>query len=217
VIGLALSLASSSAALSLAEVRQMTPAAAGDTILRDRQHGPIETFEAPTGGMNAPGSIEGQLVERPVSSGPGCVRRRWTVQFRAAPGADITNATVIGTYSSQEISPRLTETCPTGRYVYLNPGVSVDEGWAALAKLKDSLMQESRVRSRCRDTTSSHLCRGSRAVRAELRMLPPNVVTRVDGDIAVWIGTSNSVATEIRFPSGRPSQIVVTRRLPAPF
>jgi hypothetical protein len=74
------------AALSFSQLRELPPAAAGDAVLRDQQHGHIETFEAPTGGLNAPGVVDGQFVERPTVSGSGCVRQRWTVKFQAAPG-----------------------------------------------------------------------------------------------------------------------------------
>lgn len=205
------------ATLSLAQVREMSPMAAGATVLRDQQHGPIETFETPTGGMLPPGMIQGQLVERPTASGMGCTRKRWTVTFRAAPEADIGTATVDGTYSTQEIALSLKGVCPTGRYVHLNPGVSEDQGWEALARLRDINTGASRTSFRCSDETSSGLCKGRKAVRLALRTLTPWAVSRETRDVSIWLGVPGGMFTEARFNSVRSSQVIVTRRVPAPF
>lgn len=217
MIGLVFLLAQASKALSLLQVQELPPPAAGDAVLRHQQHGPIETFEVPTGGMNAPGVVEGQLVELPSASGSGCARKRWTVKFRAAPGADIRTATVDGTYSTQEIAPAPNGTCQSGRYVYLNPGISVGQGWEALARLKDVTTGAVRTQFQCSDSTSSGLCNDSKAIRVTLNMLTPWVITRDAGDVVIWLGVPGSIVTEVRFKTVEPSQVVVTRKVPTPF
>ncbi|MBB3911658.1 hypothetical protein [Sphingomonas desiccabilis] len=218
MIALAFLLGQAPPTLTLLQVRELSPAAAGDAILGDEQHGPIERFEAPTGGMNVPGLIEGQLVERPVPSALGCVRRRWTVKFRAAPGADISTAKVqSGTYSTREISPSSDGICPAGDYVRLSPGVSVEQGWDALAKLKEIRTGVSATRFECSDTTSSGLCDDSKAIRVALRTLTPWAITRDDDDVLIWLGVRGGIVTEVRFNSAQPSRVLVTRKVPAPF
>lgn len=215
---LALILAQATDTVSLTQVREMPPAVAGEVILRNQQHGPIEAFEAPTGGMNAPGMVEGQLIERPVVTGPGCVRTRWTVKFQVAPGADISAATVIGTYAAREISWILQDACPSGRYVHLSPGVTVDQGWEALASLRKVSAAASRARFQCADTTSSGLCKGSKAIGAAIRRLVPWAVTRDSDEVRVWLGVpGESLVTEVRFNPKHLSRVIVTRKVPAPF
>lgn len=207
------------AALSLLQVRELSPAAAGDAILRDQPHGPIESFESPTGGggPTPSGTIQGQFVERPVMSGAGCARRRWTVTFRAAPGADIDTATAQDRYSGWEIAPASDGACPSGRYVHLNPGVSMDQGWQALARLKAVRAETGREAFQCSDSTSSGLCGDSKSIRAGLRELTPWAINLEAGDLALWLGEPGKVVTDVRFSSADPAKVVVTRKVPAPF
>ncbi|WP_267396733.1 MULTISPECIES: hypothetical protein [unclassified Sphingomonas] len=217
MITLAFLLAQATDTVSLAQIRAMPPVVAGDVILRDQQHGPIEAFESPTGGMNAPGMIDGQLVERPTATGPGCVRTRWTVKFQAAPGADISAATVIGTYPTREISWILGNVCPSGEYVHLNPGISVDQGWEALTGFRQVSAVASRTKYKCADTTSSGLCKGNKAISAALRTLAPWAITQDADEVRIWLGVPGDVVTEVRFDLKHLSQVVVTRKVPAPF
>lgn len=205
------------AALSFSQLRELPPAAAGDAVLRDQQHGHIETFEAPTGGLNAPGVVDGQFVERPTVSGSGCVRRRWTVTFHAAPGAAIDTATAAGMYSTWEIAASPHGVCPSGRYVHLNPGVSVDQGWKALAHLEAVSVTGSRIEFQCSDRTSSGLCDSGTAIRSGLRRLAPWAITLEAGEVVMWLGVPGDVVTEVRFPSTDATRVTVTRKVPAPF
>lgn len=217
MITLGLLLAQAVANLSLSQVQELSPEAAGDAVLRDRQHGPIETFETPTGGMLPPGMVEGQLIERPTTAGSACVRRVWTVQFRAEPGADIATAKAESMYSSQEITLSAKGICPSGRYVHLNPGVDVDQGREALSKLYEVSARTSRTVFRCSDETSSGLCNGNKAIGAAIRGMRPWAITSSAGDILVWLGNAGNVVTEVRFKSGHLSQVFVKRSIPAPF
>jgi hypothetical protein len=217
VITLSLLLAQAVANLSLSQVQELSPEAAGDAILSGQQHGPIETFETPTGGMPLPGMIDGKLVERPTIVGLACVRRVWTVKFRAKPGADIATAQSERTYSSQEVMLPTKGICPSGRYVHLNPGVDVDQGREALTKLYDVSALTSRTVFRCSDETSSGLCKGNKAVGAAIRGMKPWAITSRDGDILIWLGEAGNTVTEVRFKSGQLSQVFVQRRIPAPF
>lgn len=214
---LALLVAQAAASLSLSQVQMLSPEAAGDAILRDREHGPIEAFESPTGGMLPPGMIEGQLVERPTTVSSACVRRVWTVRFRAEPGADIATAKAESTYSTQEISLSAKGICPSGRYVNLNPRVDVGQGLEALTKLYKVSARTSRTMFRCSDETSSGLCKGNKAIRAAIRSSKPRAITNISGDILVWLGEAGSVVTEVRFKSGQHSQAFVKRSVPASF
>lgn len=218
MIALAFLLGQAVPTLTLSQVRNLSPAAAGDAVLGNEQHGPIETFETPIGGMSAPGFIEGQLVERSTLNGSGCIRRRWTVKFRTASGADINIATVeSGAYSIWEISPSSDGICPKGDYVSLNSRVSVERRWEALAKLKKIRTGASPIRFECFDTTSSGLCNGSKAICVALRMLTPWAITRNGGDMLIWLGIRGGTVTEVRFNSAQPSRVFVTRNVPAPF
>ncbi|MEG3177189.1 hypothetical protein U1872_13180 [Sphingomonas sp. RB3P16] len=217
MIVLALVLAQPATSLTLGELRKLSPAAAGDAVLRDQPHGAIATFEAPTGGMNAPDTTEGQLLERPTASGSGCVRRRWTVQFRAPRGADISTAMVGGVYSTQEIAAISRGVCPAGRYVHLNPGVTLGQGWEALARLKDGVSGARQTQFQCADATASGLCGSSKAIRSALSRLTPWTITHDAGDVVLWLGEPGKIVTEVRFKAADPSHFTVTRSVPAPF
>lgn len=217
MITLAFLLGQAAPTLTFAQVRALPPAVAGDAILPDQQHGPIETFEAPHGGVNAPGVIEGQLVERPVANGPGCARKRWTVRFRAVPGADIRTATVDSMYSTQEIAPASNAICASQGYVRLNPDVSLEGGWKVLASLKEFIDGRGHAQVRCSDTTSSKLCTDSNAIRSSLRTLSPWAITRDANDTLVWMGVPGGIVTEVRFNAARPPYITIRRDVPAPF
>ena len=217
MISLALMLAQAATNLSLSQAKELSPAAAGDAILHDKQHGPIEAFDTTTAGLLPAGVVMGHLVERPTTAGSACVRRVWTVQFRAALGADIGTAIAESTYSTQEIALSSNGICPSGRYVHLNPDVDVDQGREALAMLKEVSARKSRVGIRCSDETSSGLCSDNDAIRAALRGLKPWAITDSDQDILIWLGVRGDVVTELRFASDQRSQVVVTRRVPPPF
>lgn len=217
MITLGLLLAQAVATLSLSQLQELSPEAAGDAVLSGRQHGPIETFETPTGGMMPPGMIEGQFVERPTTAGSACVRRVWTVQFRAEPGADIATAKAESIYSTQEITLSAKGICPSGRYVHLNPGVDVDQGREALTNLHEISARTSRTVFLCSDETSSALCNGNKAIGAAIRVMKPWAITSSAGDILIWLGEAGNVVTEVRFKSGQPSQVFVKRSIPAPF
>jgi hypothetical protein len=217
VISLALVLAQAAINLSLSQAKELSPAAAGDAILHDKQHGPIETFETTTDGMLPPGMAKGELAERPTTAGSACVRMVWTVQFRAAPGADISTAKAKSTYSTQEITLSPTGTCPPGRYVHLNLGVDIEHGRKALVRLKEVSAVKSRARFKCLDETSSGLCNSNAAILTALQTLKPWAITQSDEDILIWLGVRGSVLTEVRLKSDQRSQVVVTRKMPPPF
>jgi len=204
-------------ALSFLQLRTMSPADAGDAVLRDEPHGRIVAFEAPTGGLNLPGVVDGEFVEQPAPRGPGCVRRRWTVTFHTTPGADIGTATPQDKRSAWEIAPSADGACPSGRYAHLNPGVSVNQGWEALARLKAVTAEAGPGTFQCSDATSSGLCKDSPAIRAALRGLTPWAITQEAGATIIWLGVPGQVVTEVRWQAADPDQLRVTRKVPAPF
>jgi hypothetical protein len=210
-------LAQAVANLSLSQVQLLSPEAAGDAVLRGQQHGPIELFEAPTGGMLPPGMIEGHFVERPTIAGSACVRRVWTVTFRAEPSADIATAKAESTYSGQEITLSAKGICPSGRYTHLDPGIDADQGRKALEKLHEVTAAKYRTVFRCSDKTSSDLCSSDKFIRTALRSMKPWAITSRDGDILIWLGEKGSAVTEVRFKPGHKSDVFVKRSIPAPF
>lgn len=217
MITLAFLLGQAVSSITLAQVEKLSPTAAGDAVLRDRKHGPIETFEVPTGGKGAPGVVDGQLVERPVLQGRGCVRTRWNVRFRAVPGADIGTAKVEGIDGAQEIASARGNECATTGYAHLNPGVSVEQGWEALAQLAAFIVGVGDAKLRCSDTTSSGLCRDGNTVKSGLRALSPWAITRKAEDTVLWMGVPGGIVTEVRFSAASPLRVDVERKVPAPF
>lgn len=216
MIGLLLLSIQASAAPTYAEVRRLPPAVAGDRVLSGRQHGRIMSVEAPTGGMNAPGTVEAQLVEQPAAHGPRCVRTRWTVSFRASPDKDIGSATPDTIYSTTEIAVSGMHPCPDKGYVHLNPGLDQEQGFAALAVLQRVRSSAPGVRLTCSDQTSSGLCADDRTTRRALATIAPFTISRDAGDVLIWLG-NGWVVTELRFDPAAPDRIAVERRFPAPF
>jgi hypothetical protein len=217
VISLSLLLAQAVANLSLSQVQDMSPEAAGDAVLNSQPHGPIEIFEAPTGGMLPPGMIEGQLIERATTAGSACVRRVWTVKFRAEEGAAIASAKAESFYSGQEIALSANGICPSGRYVHLNPSVNLGQGREALENLAEITSHRSRTAFRCSDDTPFGLCKGDSAILAAIRHMKPWLINSSGGDIRILLGKPGSAVTEVRFKAGQPSRVSINRRTPAPF
>lgn len=205
------------AALTLAQVRQLAPAVAGDLILRDVPHDPVETFEVPTGGMGPPGMIEAQLTERPTVTAAGCVRKRWTVRFTAVSGTDIELATVSGVYAQQEIALLADSKCPSTHYVHLGRKLSLADGWKALTDLKKVSDPASRTKFTCTDATKSGLCRGPKTISHALAKLSPWAIVRKGDDLLIWLGERGQIVTEVRFSPANASRVMIDRRIPAPF
>ena len=214
MVMLAVVMAQAAAALSLSQVREMPPSAAGNEILGDLPHGEIESFKSFTGGMLPPDRIEGQLAERPNLLGSVCVRKVWTVLFRAAPGADIGTAKPETKRDKQEIAVPISGACPAGQYAYLDRSISIQQGNTALTKVSELSAPRSNAHLTCSDGTSSGLCAGDKAVRAALRAMKPWLVTK-DGN-EVLLGVPGGVVTSVSFDTA-DNAVRVKRFIAAPF
>ena len=218
MIVVAMLLMQASAPSTFSDIVRLPPNVAGDLVLHGQPHGRIEAVEAPTGGMNAPGMTDGQLVEQPVASGPGCIRRRWTMRFRARPDADPSTGTLESVASATEIALKRLGGCPAGQYVHLNPGVDTEQGFDALLELERIRLGTRRVPITCTDRTSSDLCANDASTRLALGMVTPWAVSREFGDVLVWLGTpGRGSLTEARFNLPVADYLIVRRSIPAPF
>ena len=202
---------------TFAEFKHLAPSIAGDLVLQGQTHGPIESVIAPAGGSTAPGVVEAELVEQPVATEQGCVRRRWTVRFSAPPDADINTARPDDRYSATEIGMQRPRDCRTTSYVHLNPGIDQAQGFLSLTALERIRLGARNIRFQCSDETSSGLCRDDRTILRVLNTLTPWAISRDANDVLIWLGTPGEIVTEVRFDWAEPSRVRVTRHIPAPF
>ncbi|WP_347093013.1 hypothetical protein [Sphingomonas parapaucimobilis] len=204
-------------ALSFGEARRLPPVVAGERLLKGVDHRPIETFIAPAGGMNAPGVIDVDLVERPFAIDQGCSRIRWTVRFRASPNDMLDHATPEGRHQTTEIARAKPTGCSTANYVHLNPGVDTLQGFAILEQLHRFLSGKAKFVIQCADETASGLCDKEAAIPAELARLKPWNISASPNGFLIWLGTPGKTVSEIRFDPHRPGRAWVNRSVPAPF
>ena len=199
-----------------AEMRSLPPRAAGDLILAERSHAPIEQIIAPIGGLVPPGSVEAELVESGSRDGALCVRRRWSASFRYAPGGDPQTATLGSLRDTGEIALPERAQCAGATYVHLNPAVSRELGGRALRVLRE-LPGSRRTRFHCTDSTGSALCASDASIRAALRTLKPWAVSREKEAVFLWLKQVHGAVTEVRFDPETPHSVQVSRSVPAPF
>ncbi|MDZ7281894.1 hypothetical protein N4G62_07620 [Sphingomonas sanguinis] len=205
------------AALSFGDARRLPPTVAGERLLKGVQHGPIEAFVAPVGGMNAPGVIDANLVERPIATTQGCTRIRWTVRFRADPDDALDHAIPDDRYPMTEIAPSKASGCPTADYVHLNPGVTLSQGFDILEQLDRLRSGEAKFAIQCADQTHSGLCDSEATIPAKLSRLKPWNISADPNGFLIWLGTPGQTVNEVRFDSRQPDHAWVGRYYPAPF
>lgn len=205
------------AALSFGEARQLPPAVVGERLLKDVEHGPVETFIAPVGGMNAPGTIDADLVERPAATAQGCTRVRWTVRFRTHPGNPLDDAIPDNRYPTTEIARAKPSGCSTADYVHVNPGIDPSRGFAVLEQLDRLRSGGAKFTIECTDQTRWGLCDKKATIPTELARLKPwNISADPDG-LLIWLGTPGRTVTEVRFDEQQPDRVWISRSIPAPF
>jgi len=203
--------------LSFGDARQLPPAVAGERLLKGVDHGPIEAFVTPVGGMNAPGTVDADLVERPSATVRGCTRIRWTVRFRADPNDALDHAIPDYRYQTTEIARAKPPRCSTADYVHLNPGVDASQGFAVLEQLDRFRSGKAKFTIECADRTRSGLCDQEATILAELARLKPwNISAGPDG-LLIWLGTPGRTVTEVRFHKKQPDHVWIGRSIPAPF
>ncbi|MBA4047746.1 MAG: hypothetical protein C0476_04305 [Sphingomonas sp.] len=203
---------------ALGAIERMTPEAAGDLVLAGRDHGPIATVarQAATG-MDPPGVVELDLVERTVTELGGCIRRRWTATFRYKVGAPAETAVLSDARAATEVALPVGESCPSGQYAGVAPGTGTDAALGALRDLTRIRQFGDDVHATCTDETTSGLCAGPQAMRDALARIEPWAVSVRGDEIKLWLGTPGQVVTDIRYTSCQPMMVAIKRFIPPPF
>lgn len=201
---------------TLAEALALPADVAGDRVLQDLDHGVVESVGRNTDiRLAPPGVVEVHLVERPALGRESCVRRRWTVWFRAEPG-DHGHVANIREGSDKEIALTSSGSCPRDGYAHINPGLDQAQAIAALTALEGIRSGRSGLTLSCRDETASGLCEDDQSVRSELVRLPAWAVTREGEAVLIWLGGGGFAVTEVRLDPHTPDRAEVSRRTPAP-
>ena len=199
------------AAATLGELANLTPAALGDRLLMERTHRPIASVERV---QTLPGGVEMKLTEQAAPVPGGCVRQVWTADFMDVPGMAEANRKLIQVNPATEIVP-VGPPCPIAGYIYLDPDVSADRGFATLARLKRFLDDPRPTSATCSDETASSLCISPSLIKRRLRALRPSTVKQDGKATLVWLDGVSSALTEVRFAD--TGEVSVERRIPAPF
>jgi hypothetical protein len=203
---------------TLGALANLSPGAAGEIVLAGKDHEPVAKIVAPAGrGMDPPGMVERQLVERPVAGPQGCSRRRWIARFSHTPGVAEDEATLSSVWASTEVALPGAAGCPDDGYVHLNPGLGASQALPALRYLDDIRLGDAPAEFTCSDETASGLCADPGKIRQALAKLSPWAVTRQNGQMVFWLGTPGQAVTEVRYSPNRLDQVTVSRRIPAPF
>lgn len=203
---------------ALGAIERMTPEAAGDLVLAGRHHGPIATVarQAATG-MDPPGLVELDLVERTVTEQGGCIRRRWTATFRYEVGTPAETAILSEARAATEVALPAGKSCPSGQYAGVGPGTATDAAVSALRHLARIRQFGDAVRVACTDETTSGLCAGPQAMRDALARIEPWAVWARGTETGLWLGKPGQIVTEIRYSTSDPMSVAIKRSVPAPF
>jgi len=201
----------------LDEVLLLPPAEAGDLVLSGKTHGPIVSVHEVNANMKPPYVVQLQLVEEAKRSGWGCSRTRWTANFQTNNGHTLGRAVLKNTTGAPEIKLAPENSCGQSDYVYLNPGLNKEAGFAALMWLEGVLAGSDGQRFICADNTGSGLCDDVGMIRQKLAALQPWAVTPKKGHIELWLGTPGEAVTALRFQPRVPELIDIERRIPPPF
>lgn len=200
-------------AITLDEVLRLPPEKVGERVLEGAEHGSIEAvLRSPRSGLQPPYSVDLELVEQGTAEPGGCSRRRWRTMFQHAPGAREGGAVL----SARQAGLEIALTCQAEQFVHINPGLTLEQGFAGLNRLRQIQSGTVRVRFTCVDRTQSRLCTDDRTILSQLASLTPWGVTRRDDAVALWLGTSGQVVTEVRFDPADPNHLLVERRISPP-
>ena len=203
---------------TLGAIEGLSPEAAGEIVLANHEHGPITKVVAPRQrGMDPPGWLRGELVERAVAGAEGCTRRRWNVAFSQGPDVATSQARLESVSATTEIGLSGPAGCPGDGYTSLNGDIDPAQAFVALRYLDDLRFRGAKAQIACSDETASHLCAGSEKIRQALAKLTPWAVMREDGQTIFWLGAPGQIVTEVRYRLDRPGRVTVTRAVPAPF
>jgi hypothetical protein len=206
------------AAPTLAAVDSLPPKVAGEIALAGQDHAPIVRITAPKAGhMGIPGTVERQMIERPVADAEGCFRKRWTVRFRQREGLAEREAELSDASAIAEVALPAPAGCPDDGYVHVNPGLEPAQALAELSYLDEVRLRGAPVRFTCADETPSKLCVDPTQIRQALAKLTPWAVTHRDGDMVFWLDGPGGAVTEVRYRLPHTGEIAVSRRIPAPF
>lgn len=200
-------------AITLDEVLRLPPEKAGERVLEGAEHGPVEAVvRLSRSGLQPPYTVDVELVEQAVEEPRGCSRRRWRTVFQHAPRTREREAVL----SSRRARWEIARWCRAEQFAHLNPGISPNQGFAALNRFRQVQSGTARVRFTCIDRTQSGLCADDRTIRSQLASLTPWSVANRDGTIAIRLGTPGQVVTEVRFDPADPNHLLVERRIPPP-
>jgi hypothetical protein len=203
---------------TLGAMERLSPQAAGEVVLAGQDHGPIVKIAPPKfPGMSAPGGVERQMVERPVASAGGCVRRRWILGFFHGPDVTQDEAALNSVSSTTEVALAGPTGCPDDGYAQLNGDITPAQAHAALGHLDDLRLRDAKAQFSCSDETRSNLCADTKTIRRELAKLSAWAVMRRNGETVFWLGGGGGAVTEVRYALTGPDRVVVERRIPAPF
>ena len=119
---------------TLADIKLLSPQAAGDVALAGQFHNPIVEVIIPgTQGMGPPGFVQIEMLERATPTTGACARRRWIVAFSGGTGGPMNDARLMGGDAGIEVASRRAADCPSNGYVHLNGGLDTTQAVAALA------------------------------------------------------------------------------------
>lgn len=203
------------APLTVGALEKLRPEAAGRRVLRGREHGTIVAIiHGPRDFMEAPGFSQLSLLEAPRRSAAGCSRQKWSVQFRAEPGAPRATATFFSAFPVTEVALLRHATCNDADFIHVNPGLAKERALEALQQLQDIRTGARKASFSCTDTTASNLCDTPESIQNGLIELRPWAVT---AGPELWLGSRGGVVTAVRFSSAYPDEVFVKRKIPAPF
>jgi hypothetical protein len=199
-----------------AEIERLPPAAAGELALVGQEHGPIVAVVRRDGsGMDPPGMVTIELVERAVAGEGGCSRTRWEIVFGVGPDEHVSRRS--GPRAGTEVALFRAGACPDDPYVPVGSNVEAPAALDILRHLDEIRSPRRRINFLCSDTTHSHLCFNARTIRREVARLSPWQILR-DGDVTIlWLGIRGQVVTELRYPAASPDRVTVKREIPPPF
>ena len=200
---------------TIGSLQGLRPAAIGEAVLKGRKHG-ITQSVIPDRGLDAPGVVRLKLTERPTQIPGGCLRRKWTASFYHELDAAESTAAFSDAHGAREVALP-TPGCPSGEFAHFNPGLDIDQALGALRHLRDVRSGKAKVRFSCSDSTGSQLCRTPEMIRQELGRLPAWAVSKNGPTFELWLGKGGQAVTAVSFPDTFGNEVMVERRVPAPF
>jgi hypothetical protein len=205
-------------AAALRDVEQLSPAAAGDLLLRDRPHGPIISMSRVARmTMDPPGVSEFELFEAPRRMPGGCARRRWKASFVSGRSGGPDDAAFRDAYAAEEIALAGRAGCPGSNYVYVNPGLDIEPALRMLRTFQQVTSGALRVSFTCKTLEHDPLCKSRASIQAAVARTPPWVVSLIGDSAEFWLKTPGGTVTKVRFEGDCPRHVSVAREIPPPF